>query len=119
LPISCVSPSPLLSPASPGLLAPATDGVLGLALLAPFDARRIFFPFRPIAVSPLGIAAFLSARGAAILASELVWVWAPCALLAGGLLLWRRRSSSPSCGGSRARRSRADRPPPRGALPLC
>ena len=87
-----------LATASHGLLDACTDGGLGVALLAPFDARRIFFPFRPIAVSPLGIAAFLSARGAAILASELVWVWAPCALLAGGLLLWRRRSSSPSCG---------------------
>ena len=75
-----------LAISSHGLLDAATDGGLGVALLAPFHDGRFFFPFRPIAVSPLG-AAFFSARGLAVLESELVWVWLPCALL--GLVLWR------------------------------
>jgi inner membrane protein len=76
-----------LAIASHGLLDAATDGGLGVALLAPFDDTRFFFPFRPIAVSPLG-PAFFSARGVAVVASELVWVWLPCTLL--GLFLWQR-----------------------------
>jgi len=74
--------------ASHGLLDAATDGGLGVALLAPFHDGRFFFPFRPIAVSPLHPAAFFSARGLAVLESELLWVWLPCAAL--GLALWRR-----------------------------
>jgi inner membrane protein len=77
-----------LATASHGVLDAATDGGLGVALLAPFDAERFFFPFRPIAVSPIGASAFVSARGAAVLASELLWIWLPFALL--GLALWRR-----------------------------
>jgi inner membrane protein len=77
-----------LATASHGVLDAFTDGGLGVALLAPFDGRRFFFPFRPIAVSPLGVGAFLSARGVAVLESELLWVWLPFALL--GLALWRR-----------------------------
>jgi inner membrane protein len=77
-----------LAAASHGLLDAATDGGLGVALLAPFDAERFFSPFRPIAVSPIGLDGFLSARGAAIVWSELLWVWLPFGLL--GLLLWRR-----------------------------
>jgi inner membrane protein len=77
-----------LATASHGVLDAATDGGLGVALLAPFDAERVFFPFRPIAVSPIGASAFVSARGAAVLASELLWIWLPFALL--GLALWRR-----------------------------
>ena len=77
-----------LAIASHGLLDAATDGGLGVALLAPFDERRFFFPFRPIAVSPLGISAFFTARGLAVTGSELLWVWLPAATL--GLLLWRR-----------------------------
>ena len=71
-----------LATASHGLLDMATDGGLGVALLAPFSAARLFFPFRPIAVSPLSMRAFLRARGGAVLASEAVWVWLPAAVLA-------------------------------------
>src|SRR5262245_38225436 len=74
-----------LAIASHGLLDAATDGGLGVALLAPFHDGRFFLPFRPIAVSPLG-AAFFSARGLAVVESELVFVWLPCGLL--GLVLW-------------------------------
>jgi inner membrane protein len=65
-----------------------TDGGLGVALLAPFDERRCFAPLRPIAVSPIGVGAFLSARGPAVLWSERLWIWRPFGLL--GLALWRR-----------------------------
>ena len=77
-----------LAIASHGLLDAATDGGLGVALLAPFDDARFFFPFRPIAVSPLGASAFFSARGLAVVESELLFVWLPFALL--GFVLWRR-----------------------------
>jgi len=77
-----------LATASHGVLDAATDGGLGVALLAPFDAQRFLWPFRPIQVSPIGVDAFLSARGAAVLWSELLWVWLPFSAL--GLLLWRR-----------------------------
>jgi inner membrane protein len=73
---------------SHGVLDAATDGGLGVALLAPFDERRFFLPFRPIAVSPIGVGAFFSARGLAVTLNELLWVWMPFAAL--GLALWRR-----------------------------
>jgi len=81
-----------LATASHGLLDACTNGGLGVALLSPFDERRFFFPFRPIVVSPLGIGAFLSARGLAVVESELAWVWLPSALLGFGLWLRKRRS---------------------------
>lgn len=84
-----------LATASHGLLDAATDGGLGIALLAPFDDRRIFWPFRPIAVSPLGLDAFLSARGAAVLASELRWVWLPFAGIGLALATAARRRAHP------------------------
>lgn len=71
--------------ASHGLLDAFTDGGLGIALLSPFDTTRYFFPFRPIEVSPLSVRAFFTARGWTILASELLWVWLPCALLGATL----------------------------------
>jgi len=75
-----------LATASHGLLDAFTNGGLGVALLSPFDSTRYFFPFRPIEVSPLGVSAFFSARGVAILANELLWVWMPFAAL--GLALF-------------------------------
>jgi inner membrane protein len=75
-----------LAAASHGALDALTNGGLGVAFLAPFDDRRFFFPFHPIQVSPIGIARFFSARGWAVIRSELVWVWLPSALLAAGAL---------------------------------
>jgi inner membrane protein len=66
--------------ASHGVLDAFTNGGLGVAFLWPFSQARWFAPVRPIEVAPFGIARLLSARGAAVLASELAWVWAPCAL---------------------------------------
>jgi inner membrane protein len=64
--------------ASHGLLDACTNGGLGVAFFAPFDARRYFFPWTPIEVSPIGMS-FFSDRGLATLLSELRWVWLPTA----------------------------------------
>jgi inner membrane protein len=79
-----------LAAASHGLLDTLTDGGRGVALLAPFDWTRYFAPFRPIAVSPLGLHRFFSERGAAVLASELVWLGIPAALAVFSAHRWRR-----------------------------
>lgn len=63
------------------LLDALTSGGLGVALLWPASHERFFAPWRPIAVSPIG-ARFFSARGVAVLWSELKWVWLPCAGIA-------------------------------------
>lgn len=54
-----------------------TNGGLGVALWWPFDTGRYFFPWRPIAVSPIGIGNFIGLRGLQVLASELVVMWIP------------------------------------------
>lgn len=88
----------LVSMASHGLLDACTNGGLGVALLWPWSSERLFAPFRPIEVSPIGLRPFLSSpRGIAVIASELAWVWAPCAIGAG-LVLAARRMRAP--GGS-------------------
>ena len=66
-----------------------TDGGLGIAFFSPFDPTRYFLPWRPILVSPIG-AGFFSQRGAAVLWSELLWVW-PAALALGVALYALRR----------------------------
>ena len=71
--------------ASHGILDAFTDGGLGIALLAPFDNTRYFFPWTPIRVSPIGIDAFLSERGWITLKSELLWIWGPLLLLTTGV----------------------------------
>jgi inner membrane protein len=73
-----------MSTASHGLLDMFTDGGLGVALYWPVSDVRISAPVRPIEVSPIG-RDFLSMRGLAVLASEIVWVWLPCVLLACAL----------------------------------
>jgi hypothetical protein len=49
-----------------------TDGGLGVAFFAPFHNERYFFPWRPIAVSPIGMG-FFSERGLEVIISELHW----------------------------------------------
>ena len=64
--------------ASHGLLDTLTDGGEGIALLWPFSDERYFAPFRPIPVSPLGMA-FLSERGLMVAMTELIYclpLWA-------------------------------------------
>jgi inner membrane protein len=70
--------------ASHGLLDTLTDGGLGIALLWPFSHRRIFAPWRPFEVAPIGTG-MLSARGLHILLGETV-IFSPLLLYA----LWPR-----------------------------
>jgi inner membrane protein len=77
--------------ASHGLLDALTDGGLGVAFFAPFSSVRYFFPWRMIAVSPIGVQ-FFSARGVAVLASEVLWLWIPAALVLALCQLLRPRS---------------------------
>ena len=81
--------------ASHPLLDMLTDGGPGIMLGWPFTDARVFFPWRPIDVSPLDADRFFAARGVEVLLSELRWVWAPGAALAGlGLLARRLRARS-------------------------
>jgi inner membrane protein len=66
--------------ASHGLLDAMTDGGLGVAFFAPFDNSRYFLPWRPVMVSPIGIAPFFSRYGLDVLISEVVWIWVPVGL---------------------------------------
>lgn len=80
-----------IATASHGVLDAMTDGGLGVAFFSPFDTHRYFLPWRPIRVSPIGMARFFSSRGFAVLKSELIWIWIPSALLVAGVLLVRGR----------------------------
>jgi len=62
---------------SHGLLDALTDGGLGVAFFSPFSNQRYFFPWHPIAVSPLSVTQFISGRASRVLASELHWVMLP------------------------------------------
>ena len=66
-----------LCTASHGVLDAMTDGGLGIAFFSPFDPTRYFLPFRPVAVSPIGIGQFFSLNALRILTSEITWIWAP------------------------------------------
>ncbi len=74
----------MLAAASHGLLDALTNGGLGVAFFSPFDTTRYFFPFHPVAVSPINPARFLEARGLRVLASECLWIGAPALALAAG-----------------------------------
>lgn len=67
--------------ASHGLLDTLTNGGLGAALWWPFENARIFAPYTPVRVSPIGIG-FFSMRGVETLLSELRWIWAPSIFVA-------------------------------------
>ena len=63
--------------ASHGVFDALTSGGLGIALLSPVDNTRLFFPWTPIEVSPIGVKAFFSKWGLAVIKSELQWIWLP------------------------------------------
>jgi inner membrane protein len=66
-----------LAAASHGLLDALTDrGGLGIPFFWPFDTTRYFFPFTPVAMSPLGTH-FFSERGFLVLLNEIWWIWVP------------------------------------------
>lgn len=71
-----------ISMVSHPILDALTNGGLGVALFWPFSDERIFFPWQPIEVSPIGLKSFLSARGFSVIRSELVTIWLPCLLIA-------------------------------------
>jgi inner membrane protein len=70
------------------LLDMLTNGGSGVMLLFPFSEERLFFPWRPIHVSPLSIARFFD-RAGEILWSELPFCAAALALGITGLR-WRK-----------------------------
>lgn len=78
-----------LCTASHPLLDALTNGGLGVALLWPWSETRMFAPWRPVAVSPIG-AGFFSLRGLEVLWSELKWVVLPTAGIA--MVLWALRA---------------------------
>ena len=79
---------------SHGLLDMATNGGLGVGLLMPFRSARMFFPFRPIEVSPISPRRFLT-DGAPVLASEFMWVWIPILVLLLAAWIWANQRSHP------------------------
>jgi inner membrane protein len=89
--------------ASHGLLDAFTNGGMGIALLAPFDAKRYFFPWRPLQVCMIG-GSPLNPWNVRAFLSELFWIWVPLGVLAAGVLLshappWGRASTrSPARG---------------------
>lgn len=80
-----------LACASHGVLDAFTDAGLGVGFFIPFSDARFFFPWRPLAASPIGIDAFFGGPALRILANEMLWVGLPCALVAAALALLRRR----------------------------
>ncbi|HET6304353.1 MAG TPA: metal-dependent hydrolase [Myxococcota bacterium] len=80
--------------ASHGALDAFTTGGLGVAFFWPFSLERHFAPLRVIRVAPFQVGRLLSGRGVAILLSEALWVWLPCAALAAALAWTRRRGGA-------------------------
>ena len=67
--------------ASHGLFDAMTNGGLGIAFFAPFDDTRYFLPFRPIQVSPIGLADFIRWGGMRVLIREWVWIILPTVMV--------------------------------------
>jgi len=77
---------------SHGVLDALTDAGLGVGFFIPFDNSRYFFPWRPLATSPIGITAFFNGQASYILVNEFIWVWLPllfCGVI--GLTIRRQR----------------------------
>lgn len=79
--------------ASHGVLDAMTNGGLGVGFFIPFNDGRYFLPWRPVAVSPIGVSKFFHGRGLAVMASELKWVWLPASLFAAAVVAGRRMAS--------------------------
>lgn len=75
---------------SHSLLDAMTNGGKGVAFFAPFDNSRYFLPWRPIQVSPVDIESFFGEWGMRVLQSEFYYIMIPSALLASGMLLFKR-----------------------------
>jgi inner membrane protein len=79
-----------LAVGSHGVLDAFTDGGLGVGFFIPFSSDRVFFPWRPLAVSPIGLESFFTKYSITVLIDEFLWVWLPT--LASLLLLKFGRS---------------------------
>jgi inner membrane protein len=76
--------------ASHGLLDALTSRHgLGIPFFWPFDPTRYFFPFTPVAMSPLGTH-FFSERGLSVLLNEIWWIWVPSLVFVVGAIALRR-----------------------------
>lgn len=83
------------SRASHGLLDMCTNGGHGIAYFWPFSDERYFLPFRVIEVSTLNVRRFFGPAGAAVMLSELRWVWLPAAIVGVvGYALRRKNGAS-------------------------
>ena len=71
----------MLSTLSHPLLDMLTNGGRGCALWWPFSLQRLFFPWRPVQVSPVSVSDFISEWGLAVLASEFLWIGLPALAL--------------------------------------
>ena len=80
-----------LAAASHSFLDAFTDAGLGVGLFIPLSDARIFFPWRPLSTSPIGVDAFFSGPALAILWNEMLWVWLPVLCLALAVRLRRLR----------------------------
>ena len=76
--------------ASHALLDMFTNGGYGVALWWPFFVERLFAPWQVIEVSPLSLRRVFSAKGLAVLQSELRWIWLPALVVCSTLWLLRR-----------------------------
>jgi inner membrane protein len=79
---------------SHGLLDMLTNGGLGVAIFSPFDNDRYFFSWRPVKVSPIGVADFFSLRGWQIIKSEFIWIGIPCICFLLLVKMWRIRTGN-------------------------
>lgn len=70
-----------ISAVSHALLDMFTNGGLGVALLWPWSEHRFFAAWQVIEVSPIGLRRIFSARGLAVIQSELYWIWLPAATM--------------------------------------
>ena len=74
-----------LCTASHSILDAMTTGGQGVAFFSPWDNDRYFLPWRPIRVSPIGIANFFTERGINVLLSELIWIGLPGIVFIGSV----------------------------------
>ncbi len=71
----------ILATASHPLLDMLTTGGMGCALWWPLSEERLFFPWRPILVSPLEIRSFIGRYGLRVVWNEFLWMGVPGLLL--------------------------------------
>jgi inner membrane protein len=67
----------MLAAVSHGVLDAFTDGGLGVGFFIPFSSGRYFFPWRPLAVSPIGVGSLFTESFVSVLFDEFVWIWLP------------------------------------------